>query len=61
MAEIDWTVLGPLAAKVLTDIVIAERARTGKTVEEIFADNDVKIAGNDAKLIADLIRLQGHV
>ena len=32
-----------------------------EAVEEIFADNDVKIAGNDAKLIADLIRLQGHV
>jgi hypothetical protein len=36
--------------------VAAERARTGKTTEEIFADASVQIDENDLALLADLTK-----
>lgn len=56
----DWVVLGPLLAKVVADLLAAERSRSGLTNEEIFDRAGVKLDQNEAKLIADLIRLQGH-
>lgn len=57
---VDWLVVGPLVAKALADMLAAERARSGRTNDEIFASNDVKIDENEAKLVADALRLQGH-
>jgi hypothetical protein len=49
----------PLALLLLRQIlefVAAERARTGKTSEEVFADAGVQIDENDLALVEDLIK-----
>jgi hypothetical protein len=56
---IDWFVVGPLVANALAQLLAAERERTGLTNEEIFANNDVKLDENEAKLLEDLERLKG--
>jgi hypothetical protein len=47
----------PLALLVLRQamqFIAAERARTGKTTDEIFADAGLKLDINEAALLADL-------
>lgn len=58
MAEIDWTIMGPLAAQLLAQLVIAERERTGLTTEQIFENAGRKLDANEAKLLEDLERLK---
>ncbi len=58
-AGIDPLSILPLALLVLRQIlefVARERARTGKTTEEIFTDAGVQIDENDLALIEDLIK-----
>lgn len=59
MSSVDWIVLGPMLAKILSDLIAAERSRAGLTTEEIFQRAGLKLDENEAKLIADLARLQG--
>lgn len=59
MAEIDWTVLGPMIAQILASYLAAEQSRTGLTTEEIFARAGAKLEENGVRLLADLARLQG--
>lgn len=59
MAEIDWTVFGPIAAKMLADLLAAERSRTGLTDAQIFERAGKKLDDNNEKLLADILRLQG--
>lgn len=54
----DWITLGPLVAKLLSDLIIAERARRGLTTEQIFDRAGLKLDANEAKLLEDLERLQ---
>lgn len=54
----DWITLGPLVAKLLSDLIIAERARRGLTTEQIFERAGYKLDANEAKLIEDLERLR---
>lgn len=56
---VDWVVLGPMLAKILADFLAAERSRSGLTNEEIFNRAGLKLDENEAKLIADLARLDG--
>jgi hypothetical protein len=56
----DWTVLGPMMAKLLADYLAAEQARSGLTTEEIFDRAGRKLDENEAKLLADIARLQGE-
>ena len=58
MAEIDWITLGPMLAKMLADVLAAERSRSGLTTEEIFERAGKKLDENEAKLLEDLARLQ---
>lgn len=58
MAEIDWTIVGPLTANMLMQILIAERERTGLTTEQIFEQAGRKLEDNEARLLADLERLK---
>ena len=60
MAEIDWTILGPLAAQLLTEFLAAERSRTGLTDDQIFERAGKKLDENEAKLLADIQRLHGQ-
>lgn len=60
MADIDWTVTGPLLAKLLADFLAAERSRTGLSDVEIFDRAGVKHDANIAELLKDLERLQGE-
>ena len=60
MAEIDWTITGPLLAKLLAEFLAAERSRSGLTNEEIFERAGAKLEDNEAKLLVDLARLQGQ-
>lgn len=55
---IDWIILGPMLAKILADFLSAERSRSGLTNDQIFDRAGVKLDENEAKLVADLIRLQ---
>jgi hypothetical protein len=57
MAEIDWTVFGPLMARVFADFLAAERSRSGLTTEEIFTRAGKKLDENEVKLLEDLERL----
>jgi hypothetical protein len=45
-----------LALRQLMEFVAAERTRTGKTTEEVFADASVQIDENDLALLADLAK-----
>lgn len=58
MADIDWTITGPLVAQMLASFLAAERARTGLTNEQIFEIAGRKLDANEAKLIEDLERLK---
>lgn len=52
----------PLAMLVLRQVmgfVNAERARTGKTAEEIFAEAGIQIDANELALFADLEKYNG--
>lgn len=55
----DWVVLGPMLAKILADFLAAERSRSGLSDEQIFDRAGLKLDENEAKLVADLARLQG--
>ena len=46
MAEIDWTITGPLLAKLLAEFLAAERSRSGLTNEEIFERAGAKLEDN---------------
>lgn len=59
MTEVDWSVTGPLLAKIFADYLAAEQSRSGLTTEQIFARAELKLDANEAKLIEDLVRLQG--
>jgi hypothetical protein len=59
MANIDWITVGPMLAKILADLIAAERSRSGLTTQEIFARAGAKIDENEAKLLEDLARLTG--
>lgn len=58
MAEIDWTIVGPLTTQLLMQLVIAERERSGLTTEEIFEQAGRKLEENEVRLLADLERLK---
>lgn len=60
MADIDWTTMGPMIAKIFADFLAAERSRTGLTDEEIFARAGAKWDTATGKLMADLQRLEGN-
>jgi len=56
---VDWVVLGPLLARILSDYLAAERSREGLTTEEIFERAGKKLEENEIRLLADIERLQG--
>ena len=58
--EVDWTILGPIAARLLAEFLDGERSRTGLTDEQIFDRAGKKLDENEAKLLADLQRLRGQ-
>lgn len=55
---VDWLILGPMLAKIFADFLAAEKSRSGLTPDEIFNRAGLKLDENEAKLIADLARLQ---
>jgi hypothetical protein len=59
MANIDWITVGPMLAKILADLIAAERSRSGLTTQEIFQRAGAKLDENEAKLLEDLARLTG--
>ena len=54
---IDWVTLGPILARIVADMLAAERSRTGLTDAEIFDRAGVKIDENEKKLLEDIARL----
>lgn len=54
----DWTVYGPLLAKIMADYIIGMKAQSGLTLDQLWEKAGVKLDANDRKLLEDLIRLQ---
>ena len=54
---IDWITLGPILARIVADLLVAERSRTGLSDAEIFERAGVKIDQNEKKLLEDIARL----
>jgi hypothetical protein len=54
---IDWVTLGPILARIVADLLAAERSRTGLTDAEIFERAGVKIDQNETRLLEDITRL----
>jgi hypothetical protein len=54
---IDWVTLGPILARIVADLLAAERSRTGLTDAEIFQRAGVKIDQNETRLLEDITRL----
>lgn len=59
MAEIDWSLIGPIAAEALAKFLAAERSRSGLTDEQIFARAGIQHDQNIVELLKDLERLKG--